>query len=309
MPARWSSRTSTLAPTIVQTKRSGIHPTAQIDPAAELGAGVTVGAGCVVGPRVRIGDGCVLHAHALVEGETEIGPNCSIYPFTVLGFPPQDKKMRRDVGALTRERWIDDDSRWLGKLRIGADNEIREHVTMQGGTPWGVGETRIGDGNMFLAGSHVGHDSTVGSHCVFTNGAMAAGHSVIQDHAILGAMVGVHQFARVGRFAMIGAGSMLSHDAPPFSLVQGDRARLVALNLIGLRRSGFGVEQIALLKRTYRLLFWRSGLLEERIAHARELGGGNPLVEEILEFVERSGRGVCTPRGRVAPGDEPMERA
>lgn len=292
----------------LQTQRSGIHPAALVAPGAEIGADVSIGPGCIVGQHVRIGDGCVLHAHVIVQGDTHIGPRCEMFPFVVLGLRPQDKKLRSDTDKLLREGWIDDEGQWLGKLRIGSDNELRENVTLQGGTPFGTGTTRIGDRNMFLAGSHVGHDSVVGNDCVFTNGAMAAGHAEIQDRAILGAMAGVHQYARVGRYAMVGGGSMVSQDAPPFSTVQGDRARLIAVNLIGLKRSGFDLQQVALIKRVYRLLFWRSGLIEERIAQARAFGGGDPLAEEILCFVESTRRGVCSPRGRAGPSEESMER-
>lgn len=292
----------------LQTKRSSIHATAHVAPGAELGAGVVIGPGCIVGPRVRIGEGCVLHPHVVVQGDTELGPHCELFPYVCLGVRPQDKKLRAHAEQLRRDGWIDEDGQWLGRLRIGAENEVRENVTLHGGTPFGSGITRIGDRNMFLAGSHVGHDSTVGSECIFTNGAMAAGHSEVQDGAILGAMAGVHQFARIGRHAMIGAGSMVSQDTPPFSLVQGDRARLIAVNLIGLRRAGFAQEQVNLIKRVFRLLFWRGGPLEGRIAQARDFGGGDPLAEEILRFVESSERGVCSPRGRPAPGEEPMEK-
>ena len=164
--------------------------------------------------------------------------------------------------------------------------------------------THIGNYNMLLIGCHVGHDTVIGDHVILTNGAMAAGHCEIQDHAILGAMVGVHQFTRIGAWAMVGAGSMLSHDAPPFSLVQGDRARLVAVNLVGLKRGGFSTEQSALIKRVYRALFWRGGVLAERLANARSIAVRDPEAERILAFVADSKRGVCMPRGRAHSGDE-----
>lgn len=292
----------------MQTQRSGIHPAAHVATGAEIGPGVVIGPGCSVGPHVRLGEGCVLHSNAIVHGDTHIGPGCELFPFSVLGVRPQDKKLRIHADRLRDEGWLDDEGQWLGKLRIGAQNEVRENVTVHGGTPYGAGVTRIGDRNMLLAGAHIGHDSKVGDDCVFTNGAMAAGHSEIQDGAVLGAMVGVHQFARIGRYAMVGAGSMVSQDVPPFGLVQGDRARVIAVNLVGLRRGGFPVEKIALVKRVYRLLFWRSGLLEDRVAQARAFADGDPLAEEILRFVESSERGVCVARGRSGPPDEPMDK-
>ena len=135
----------------------------------------------------------------------------------------------------------------------------------------------------------------MGDHCVFTNGAMAAGHTDIQDHAILGAMVGVHQFARVGSYAMIGAGAMLSKDAPPFALVQGDRARLVGINLVGLKRAGFESAQIANIKQAFRELFRRGGTLEDRLERAAAAAGDAKEVQIILEFARESRRGLVMP--------------
>lgn len=270
---------------------------------ARIGSGVTIGPGCVIGQHAEIGDGCTLHSHVVVRGRTTIGADCELFPFVALGARPQDRKLRRDRVQLIRDGWQDADGDWLGPLRIGRGNELREHVTIHGGTPHGRGLTVIGNDNMFLAGAHIGHDCTVGDNVVFTNGAMAAGHCVVHDNVVMGAMAGIHQFARVGRYAMIGAGAMLSHDAPPFALVQGDRARLVAVNLIGLKRAGFTPEQTMLIKRTYRLLFWRGGLLHERLAEARAVAGGDPLTEDLFRFVEESERGICSPRGRHLFGD------
>jgi UDP-N-acetylglucosamine acyltransferase len=279
-----------MSPRTPNTISEGVHPTAIVAEGAELGERVQIGPGCVIGPRVRLGDGCRLHAHVVIDGDTHIGRECQIFPFAVLGTQPQDKKLS-----------VDDPG---GQLRIGDRNRIREHVTIHGGTPFGTGVTVLGDDNLMLVGSHVGHDAWIGSHVVFTNGAMAAGHCEIQDHVILGAMVGVHQFTRVGAYAMIGAGSMLSHDAPPFALTQGDRARLVGVNLVGLRRSGHSAEQSMLIKRVFRLLFWRDGVLSERMASARSFAAGNPLAQSVIDFVAASKRGVCATRGRLGPGDE-----
>jgi UDP-N-acetylglucosamine acyltransferase len=183
-------------------------------------------------------------------------------------------------------------------LRIGNHNRIREHVTIHGGTPFGGGLTTIGDHNMLLVGSHVGHDATLGNHIVMTNAAMVAGHTVIEDRAILGAMVGVHQFARVGTLAMVGAGAMLSHDAPPYSMVQGDRARLVGVNVVGLHRNHITADRAAVIKRVYRLLFWRAGNLTEKMEFVRKSAFGHDEVcLQILDFVAASRRGVCMPRG------------
>ena len=267
-----------------------VHPTALVADGAEIGEDVHIGPYCIVGPQVRIGDGCRLHGHVVVDGDTILGEECEVFPFAVLGTKPQDKKLTGGQAP--------------GRLRIGSHNRIREHVTVHGGTSFGTGVTIVGDHNMLLAGCHIGHDTVVGNHVVFTNGAMAAGHTTIQDRAILGAMAGIHQFARVGRMAMVGAGAMLSRDAPPFALVQGDRARLVGVNVIGLKRSNVPAEQVATVKRCFRALFWRSGLLEERLRHAREIAPDDALVQEIVGFVADTRRGVVVPRGRLELGHE-----
>jgi UDP-N-acetylglucosamine acyltransferase len=261
----------------------GIHPTAIIAKSAELGEDVEIGPYCTVGPAVRIGARSRLSSHVVVDGDTWLGEDNELFPFCVIGCQPQDKKLKAG------DR--------LGKLRIGSHNRIREHVTIHGGTTFGGGTTTIGDHNMLLVGAHIGHDATVDNYVVFTNGAMAAGHTEIGDRAILGAMVGIHQFARVGKLAMVGAGAMVSHDAPPFSMVQGDRAKLVAVNLVGLHRNGYTTEQKALVKRVFRLLFWRAGTLHQRLELVRGSAlHRDPICREIVDFVAASRRGVCSPR-------------
>lgn len=286
----------------------GIHPTAIVANGAELGEDVEIGPFCTVGPQVRLGARTRLLAHVVVDGDTWLGTDNELYPFAVVGSYPQDKKLKNGEPG--------------GRLRIGNHNRIRESVTIHGGTRFGGGQTTIGDHNMLLVGSHIGHDATVGNHVVFTNGAMAAGHTEIGDRAILGAMVGIHQFARVGKLAMIGAGAMVSHDAPPFGTLQGDRAKLVAVNLIGLQRNGYTPAQKALIKRVFRLLFWRAGTLHQRLELVRNTPlHDDPICREIVDFVAASKRGVCSPRtglrgtaeghdgSRSEGGREPGERS
>lgn len=274
----------------------GVHPTAVVDPGAELGQDVEIGPYCVIGGHVRLGDRTRVHAHAVIDGDTWLGTDCEVFPFAVVGTMPQDKKLKGGEPP--------------GQLRIGHHNRIREHATIHGGTVHGSGVTTIGDHNMLLVGCHIGHDATVGSHVVFTNGAMAAGHTEIGDRAILGAMVGVHQFARVGRLAMIGAGAMLSHDAPPYALVQGDRARLIGVNLVGMQRNGMGTDAAGLVKRVYRLLFWRPGNLVEKMDLVRGMAlGRDDLCRSILDFVSSSRRGVCMPRERRSTAGEGRQAA
>jgi UDP-N-acetylglucosamine acyltransferase len=285
LPGREKSPAGGLAcPPIPQAMQSpDIHPTAVVAATAELGEDVSIGPCCVVGPRVRLGARTRLHAHVVISGDTWLGADCEVFPFAALGMTPQDKKLGRNETG--------------GQLRIGRHNLIREHVTIHGGTPFSSGVTRIGDHNMLLAGSHVGHDATVGSHVVFTNGAMAGGHTWIADRAILGAMVGLHQFARIGELAMVGAGAMVSQDVPPFALVQGDRARICGVNLVGLARHRYTPEQRAVIKQLFRSLFWRHGPMRQKLElmcnspFARE-----PACQKILDFVSSSKRGLCMPR-------------
>jgi UDP-N-acetylglucosamine acyltransferase len=266
-----------------------VHSTAIVREGARIGADVEIGPYCVIGPEVRLGDGCRLHSHVTVEGDTHVGSRCEIWPFASLGAIAQDRKIdRRSRG---------------GVLRIGARNVFREHVTISPGTPAG-GATVVGDDNMLLIGAHIGHDVTVGNQTVFTNSAMAAGHTSIDDRAVIGAMVGIHQFCRVGKLAMLGAGAMLPKDAPPFAMVHGDRARIRGVNVIGMRRAGYSGDDVAVVKRAFRALFWRAEVMHVRVEKTRAAFGEHPLVAEILEFMRGTKRGVLMARGRSDPGED-----
>lgn len=254
-----------------------IHPTALIDPRAELGADVEIGPFCVVGPGVVIGASSELMAHATVMGPCVLGQGCRVFPNAVVGTEPQDTKYR---GEPTR-------------LVVGAGTVFREGATAHRGTAAGRGETRIGRGCLFLANSHVAHDCVVGNQVVFANSAAIAGHTEVGDHAILGAMVGLHQNARIGRLAMIGAGAMVSQDIPPFMLAQGDRARLVGLNVIGLRRASIEPSVIEAIRGAFRLLFASGQPLSDAIASLRCSASLLPELQELLLFVESSRRGVA----------------
>jgi UDP-N-acetylglucosamine acyltransferase len=267
-----------------------VHPTAIVEDGARLGADVRIGPYCVIGRLVRLGDGCHLHAHVSIQGDTHLGPGNEIWPFASLGGIAQDRKVDRDAPS--------------GTIRIGARNLVRENVTVHPGTPLGGGTTVIGDDNMLQIGAHLGHDTSIGNHVVMTGGAMVAGHTSIGDRAVLGAMVGVHQFCRIGRLAMLGAGSMVPKDAPPFAMVQGDRARIRGVNVIGMRRAGYSAEDVAVVKRTYRALFWRTDVLHARVEKVRASWGDHPLVAEILDFMSQTRRGVLMSRGRTELAEE-----
>jgi UDP-N-acetylglucosamine acyltransferase len=268
-----------------------VHPTAVVAAGAEIEAGVEIGPYCVIGPRVRIASGCRLHSHVVVQGDTCVGEDCELFPQVVLGTHPQDRKFKDDSTS---------------KLRIGSRNTLREFVTIQGGTPHGGNITRVGDDNMLLIGVHFGHDCQVGSNLVITNNALVGGHTEIHDRAVIGAHVGIHQFCRVGNLAMVAAGAMVSKDVPPFGLVQGDRSRVRGINVVGMRRAGFESGDIDIVRRAFRLLFWRQTPLAERIEKTRSALGDHPQVREILDFIANTRRGVTMGRrrGREEAADE-----
>lgn len=258
-----------------------IHPTAIVDPGAELAEDVVVGPFAVVGPGVSLAEGVEVGAHSVLTGAMTVGPRTRIYPHAALGGDAQDRK------------YSGEDSR----LEIGADNVFREFSTANRGTAHGDGVTRIGDGNLFMAYSHVAHDCRVGDGCVLANSVALAGHVTVQDGAVLGGLVGVHQFSRIGRCAMVGGGAMVAQDVPPFTIAQGDRARIYGLNIVGLRRNGFDLDVITALKGAYRELFHQGLPLRIALEQVREVYVDVPEVQELVAFMEGSTRGVCRSAG------------
>ena len=261
-----------------------IHKTAIVDSSAELGD-VEIGPYAVVGPGVQLRDGVVLDAHAIVHGATVLGEGCRVHSFACLGGDPQDLKYEGEKSRLV----------------VGRENRFREYVTVSRGTGSGDALTRIGDHNLFMASSHVGHDCQIGSHCVFANSVALAGHVEVQDHAVLGGLAGVHQNGRIGRHAMLGAGAMAAQDVPPFTIAQGDRARLFGLNIIGLRRGGFDDDMMTGLREAYRELFGKGVPLRIALERVRETLGSQEEVAEMVRFIEHSRRGIC----RAARVDTP----
>ncbi len=258
-----------------------VHPTAVVDPTATLAPDVELGPYAVIGEDVHLGQGVRVGAHAVISGPTTVGEHTQVFPHAVLGQDPQDKKYQGERTA----------------LEIGAHNVFREFTTVNRGTGGGGGLTRIGDRNLFMAYVHVAHDCTVGSGCVFANSVALAGHVVIQDGAVLGGLVGVHQHTRIGRHAMLGGGAMAAQDVPPFTIAQGDRARLFGLNVIGLRRAGFSLTVIQALRSAYRELFQQGIPLRLALEQVREVYAEVPEVQELVGFVASSARGVCRSAG------------
>ncbi|MCC5856904.1 MAG: acyl-ACP--UDP-N-acetylglucosamine O-acyltransferase [Ectothiorhodospiraceae bacterium] len=254
-----------------------IHESARIDVKARLGDDVRVGPFAYIGPDVQVDDGCVIGPHVVIEGPTRIGRDNRIGPHAVLGQPPQDTSYR---GEPTR-------------LEIGERNTIREFVTIHRASTKEDLVTRVGSDNMFMAYSHIGHDCRVGNHVTLANAATLAGHVTVEDHVIIAGLCAIHQFARIGAYAMLGGGTMASMDIPPYAMASGNHAKLYGLNRRGLQRNGFNGEEIRQLRKAYRLLF-QSGLrLEqalERIADDETLD--SPRVDYLLAFIRHSKRGI-----------------
>ncbi|WP_447979693.1 acyl-ACP--UDP-N-acetylglucosamine O-acyltransferase [Candidatus Nitrospira bockiana] len=255
-----------------------IHPTAIVHPKAELGEDVQVGPYSIVGEHVKIGRGTRLMAHVYVDGWTEIGERCQVYPYASIGTAPQHLQYKDEPTRVV----------------IGNDNILREYVTINRGTVFGGGATTIGNHNFLMAYVHVAHDCRLGSHLIMANAATLAGHITVGDYAIIGGLSGIHQYVRIGPHVMIGGCSAVGRDVPPFTRAAGGyRARLYGLNSIGLKRHGFSNERIALLKRAYEVLF-RSGLMmAEAIKQAREEFKDSEDVQEVVRFLEGSKRGIC----------------
>ncbi len=216
-----------------------IHPTAVLAPGAALGVAVQVGPYAVVGPHVQVGDRTTIGAHAVLDGHTTVGAANRIFQFASVGTEPQDLKYRGEPSRLV----------------IGDRNIIREFATLNPGTAGGGMLTAIGDDNLFMNYSHVGHDSRIGNRCILANSSALAGHVTLEDFVFVGGLAAVHQFVCIGESALLGGGAMVTHDVPPFCNASGDRARLRGLNVIGLRRRGFDATRIRTIKRAYRLLF------------------------------------------------------
>ncbi len=254
-----------------------IHPTAVVEPGAELGVDVMIGAFAFVGMGVNLGDGTRLHHHASVEGNTYLGAGCEVFPYANIGAKTQDLKYKGGNPG----------------VRIGARNVFREYFTVHGATNDGD-FTTIGTDNAFLAYGHIAHDCKVGNHVVASNGMMLAGHVVVEDHVVFGGYAGVHQFCRVGAHAMVSATAKLVQDLPPFFIGDGTPAVVRAYNKVGLERRGYTPEQLERVKQIYRILYReglnRSQALEKLGAHEN---AGTDEFKLILEFAERSERGIA----------------
>jgi UDP-N-acetylglucosamine acyltransferase len=253
-----------------------IHPTAVIDPAAELAEDVSVGPYSVIEANVTIGAGTEIGPHVVIKGTTRIGSQNRIFQFASVGEEPQDKKYAGEPTA----------------LEIGDRNTIREFVTINRGTAQDDGVTRLGDDNWIMAYVHIAHDCRIGNETIFANNASLAGHVSVGDYAILGGFTLVHQFCQIGAYSLTAFGSGISKDVPPFVTVGGTPARAHGLNMEGLRRRGFPEESRKALRRAYRTLYRESLSLQDALAALREQAASCAEVARLVEFLEKQSRGI-----------------
>jgi UDP-N-acetylglucosamine acyltransferase len=264
-----------------------IHPTAVMDPHAELAAGVTVAPYSIIGPEVRIAEDVEIGAHVVLEGRVRIGARSRIGHGAVIGGVPQDFKYRGGTPV---------------GVRIGEDTVIREHVTIHRATH-PHDDTRIGDHCLIMASSHVAHDCVIGNHVIIINYAGLTGHVIVEDRATVGGLTGVHPFVRIGTYAYVGGCSKVVQDVPPFVMVDGAPATARAVNVIGMRRGGIDAPGRRAVKTAFRILY-RSGLApSSAMGRIKSELGDHPLVARLVSFIEDSRRGI------VRAGDAPEEAA
>ena len=254
-----------------------IHDTAVIDPRADLDSDVEVGPYSIIGPQVKIGKGTKIRSHVVVEGRTKIGEGNVIFSFATVGTVPQDMKYKGEASELI----------------IGNYNTIREYASLNPGTQGGGMVTQVGDYNLLMMYCHIAHDCNLGNRNIIANGATLGGHVVVEDFVIVGGLVGIHQFVRVGTSALLGAGSMVSKDVPPFCNATGDRARLRGLNVEGMKRRGFDEGKIATLKKAYRMIFQAKLKTKDALDKVRREFPDSDEVQKLVAFIAGSKRGTC----------------
>ena len=256
-----------------------IHPTAIVEHGAEIDSDVEIGAYATIGCEVRIGRGTRIGSHSSIQGRTTLGADNRVFSFATVGCSPQDLKFRGEPG----------------RLEIGDRNLVREYASLSIGTEGGGLVTRVGKDNLFMNYSHLGHDCTVEDNVHLVNGVAIAGHVFLGSHAIVSGLAAVAQFVRIGEGAFVGGGSMVVMDVPPFCMANGDRARLVGLNAVGLERRGLAAEQVAVLRRAYKILFQSKLLARDAVERIRSEFADSQHALALAEFVAGSERGVTRP--------------
>lgn len=252
-----------------------IHPTAIVSEGAQIGENVVIGPYAIIGENVVIGDECVIGSGSVIDGWTTLGPRNKISPHVVIGTPAQDLKF-------SGEKTV---------VEMGADNTIREFVTINRGTGHGGGITKIGSHNFLMACSHVAHDCQVGDYNIFANAATIAGHIIVEDYVTIGGLSGVHQFCQLGSYSFIGGCSAVSQDILPFALANGNHAIINGLNIIGLQRKGFSEERLNVLKKAYRFLFRAKLNKKDALQKIKEELEQTEDIQHLVRFIEKSQRG------------------
>ncbi|MFH0935592.1 MAG: acyl-ACP--UDP-N-acetylglucosamine O-acyltransferase [Candidatus Omnitrophota bacterium] len=254
-----------------------IHPTAIVSKKAKLGKGVAVGAYSLIGDNAAIGEGTKVGAHCVIEGHTIIGKSCEIFSGAVIGSRPQDLKFKGEKSI----------------LEIGDNNIIREYCTFNPGTE-GTGRTLIGDNNLFMVYSHIAHDCVVGNNCIIANNGTLAGFVTIQDMAVVGGLVAIHQFVKIGTLSIIGGCSKVVQDIPPYSTCDGHPARVYGLNIVGLRRHNVPKDSLSALKHAFKILF-NSGLsIKHAVEKIEQELKPAPETTRLVNFIKESKRGIAS---------------
>jgi UDP-N-acetylglucosamine acyltransferase len=248
-----------------------IDPRAVVSPSARLGSGVRVGAFAIVGDEVELGDGCIVDSHAVVQGPSTFGRDNHFFPFSIVGGDPQDL-------TYTGQRV---------RLEAGDANEFREYCTVHRGTLKGDGTTRVGSHNLIMAYAHIGHDCRIGDHVILINGAQLAGHIIVEDYATISSFCLLHQFSRIGSHSYVGAGTVITQDVPPFSLIVGPREnRCYGVNKVGLERHGFSPERIQPIEQAYRYLLRSKLNTSQAVEKMKGTLGDSADVQELIRFIE-----------------------
>ena len=252
-----------------------IHPTAIVDPRAEIGAGTIVGPYCIVGANVVLGTGCWLQSHVTLAGPMTAGAGNKFYAYCSIGQRTQDLKYKSEPTY----------------LEIGDENTFREFVTVNRSTN-STGKTRIGHRGNYLAYSHIGHDCQVGDAVVFSNNGTLAGHVTVGDHAIMGGLTAVHQFCRLGRYAITGGCSKIVQDVPPFMIADGNPAKVRGINIVGLERNNFAPETIKTIKEAFRLIYRSKFNTRQAVEAIQQELPASAEITQIIEFIQSSERGI-----------------
>ncbi|WP_386694444.1 acyl-ACP--UDP-N-acetylglucosamine O-acyltransferase [Lonepinella sp. MS14435] len=253
-----------------------IHPSSIIEEGARIGENVVIGPFCVIGSQVEIGKGTVIHSHVVVNGITTIGEDNQIFHGATIGEVNQDLKYNNEPT----------------KTIIGNRNRIRENVTIHRGTVQGGGVTRVGDDNLFMINAHIAHDCQIRNRCILANNATLAGHVELDDFVIVGGMSAIHQFVIVGAHVMLGGGSMVSQDVPPYVMAQGNHARPFGVNIEGLKRRGFEKPTLHAIRNVYKLIYRSDKTLEEVMPEIEHYAKTESAISFFLEFFKRSTRGI-----------------